>query len=943
MRPIVAVDFETHKIGPRPNEYPPKPVGLALYGDGVPKQYLAWGHPTENNCQKSAAKAKLKDLYRTHRVVFHNSKFDTEVAYEHFGLPIPSADNYEDTLFLAFLNDPRSLDLGLKAVAENVLGILPQERDKLKEWILKTFEEATDKTWGEFISQAPGQLVSQYAIGDVVRTYKLFKKLIKLISDGGMMDAYQREKRLMPVLLKMESRGIRIDQRRLEKDVVIWRNQASLLERYIIKRLGGQKAVSHLGGKKEFNIGSSKQLANALEQSGLVGQLPLTKKGHKSTKRDVLQGAITDKKLVEAIAKRTILLKYLSTYADKWLMSESGIVYPSINQVRNNETSEDRTTGARTGRLSYSDSWQAIPKPDRRPYPDLPNLRIYVLADDPKTQVINHRDYCFSDDTEVLTDEGWKLFKDLSRREKLAQWKDGQISFAHPQGYQVIKHNGQMIHIKGKKFVDLLVSPNHRCLYLNYKLEPRITTADAYPLKGAYQLHAGILNDGTDGCRPEYHELVLLCALQADAKVEKNVGRDCWRAVFSLKKRRKIERLITCLRGLHIEFKIKKIASKPGFMSIRIPQLPLTIIKYLYLHAKKTNCASAVKSFNLQPLLKLSLLSRQFFLQELGYWDGRIGNETGWSYGTTSEVCANVAQIIAAVSGFRSTMNSGQLRSKKIFYSVGFSRRTDKTLTNTFIRKSQQYNGYIYCVTMPWSTVVVRRNGRVMITGQSQQEFRILAHYEDGPLLARYQADPNIDMHDTATDMINELTGLGLDRRPVKDIGFGLIYGMGLDKTAKKTGQDVATTKMLRANYMKAIPGLPELQKEIKARCKAGEPIRTWGGRVYYVEEPKYVEKFNRMMEFDYKMLNVLVQGSAGDCTKEAMIRTDEAFSVLGDDVARMLISVHDEVNSGVDKASHKRAMKLQKEAMESIEFDVLMLTDGKWGANWGELKKYKD
>lgn len=618
MRPIVAVDFETHKIGPRPNEYPPKPVGLALYGDGVPKQYLAWGHPTGNNCQQSVAKAKLKDLYRTCRVIFHNSKFDVEVALEHFKLPIPSTDNYEDTLFLAFLNDPRALDLGLKAVAEKVLGISPQERDKLKEWILKTFEEATNKTWGEFISQAPGQLVSPYAIGDVVRTYKLFKKLTKLISDGGMMDAYQREKRLMPVLLKMESRGVRINQQRLEKDVLVWRSQASLLERHIIKRLGGQKAVSHLGGKKEFNIGSSKQLANALEQSGLVGQLPLTKKGHKSTKRDVLQGAITDKKLVEAIAKRTILLKYLSTYADKWLTSESGIVYPSINQVRNNETSEDRTTGARTGRLSYSDSWQAIPKPDRRPYPDLPNLRVYILADDPKNQVINHRDY-------------------------------------------------------------------------------------------------------------------------------------------------------------------------------------------------------------------------------------------------------------------------------------------------------------------------------------SQQEFRILAHYEDGPLLERYQADPNIDMHDTATEMINELTGLGLDRRPVKDIGFGLIYGMGLDKTAKKTGQDVVTTKMLRANYMKAIPGLPELQKEIKARCKAGEPIRTWGGRVYYVEEPKYVEKFNRMMEFDYKMLNVLVQGSAGDCTKEAMIRTDDAFSVLGDDVARMLISVHDEVNSGVNKASHKRAMKLQKEAMESIEFDVLMLTDGKWGPNWGELKKYND
>lgn len=618
MRPLVAVDFETEKIGPRPKEYPPKPVGLALHGDSVPSQYLAWGHSSANNTTLSAAKVKLRQLYQTHRVIFHNSKFDVEVALKHFGLRVPSPDDYEDTLFLAFLHNPRSEDLGLKSVATKVLGIPPKERDRLKEWILENISEATEKTWGAFISQAPGQLVAPYAIGDVTRTYKLFKKLYKYVNDNNMLEAYRREKRLMPVLLKMESRGVRINQRRLEKDVIGWRKQAESLERYIIKRLGGQRAVAHLGGKAGFNVGSSKQLAEALEQSGLVGELPLTKKGHKSTKRDVLQEAITDPKITEAIAKRVILLKYLSTYADKWLESESGIVYPSINQVRNNETNEARTTGARTGRLSYSDSWQAIPKPERRPYSDLPNLRTYILPDEPKRQVINHRDY-------------------------------------------------------------------------------------------------------------------------------------------------------------------------------------------------------------------------------------------------------------------------------------------------------------------------------------SQQEFRILAHYENGPLLARYQADPHIDMHDTATAMINALTGMRFERRPVKDIGFGLIYGMGIEKTAKKTGQDLATTKMLRRSYLKAIPGFEALQAEIKSRCKAGEPIRTWGGRLYWVEEPKYVEKFNQVISFEYKMINVLVQGSAGDCTKEAMIRTDEAFSALGDDIVRMLISVHDEINTGVDKTQRHRAMQLQKEAMESIEFDVLMTSDGKWGLNWGELKKYND
>lgn len=940
MRDLIAVDFETKSIEKRP-EYPPIPVGVVLT-DSRSSEYLAWGHPSGNNCDKATAGRRLREVWRSKKPIFHNSKFDVEVGNVHFGLRVLDPDEYEDTLFLAFLHSPRALDLGLKPISNAVLGMPPKEQDKLREWILKHVDDATEKTWGSYISEVPGNIVTPYAKGDGIRTFKLFKVLHKHASDNGMLEAYYREKRLMPVLLRMESHGIKTDTKRLKRDVKTWENQVIAIDKYLIKKLGGAKVVAKFGGKKDFNIGSSQQLAKALEAAGLVDDLPLTAKGNKSTKRDVLKDAITDPKLSEALAKRTILLKYLSTYVNKWIESEDydGYVYPSINQVRNNDTSEDRTTGARTGRLSYSDSWQAIPKPDRRPYPDLPNLRDYVIPDE-SGMVINHRDYCFSNDTEVLTDGGWKLFQDLHRNEKLAQWKDGQITFAHPTAHQKVPHKGQMIRVLGKRFVDLLVSPNHRCLYLDRAMKPNFITADCYPIGGAYQLHAGKMIGGQDISE---HLLVLICAVQADAKVES--GTDGWRAIFSLKKKRKIERLITCLRGLKISYDIKPIKSKPGFTSVRIAKLPKECLSFIKLQVASSNCASAKKVFSIEALLKLRLEARQFFLFELGYWDGSRAHDhdiTGWSYGTTSKDCADVVQAIAAVSDFRVTMKVGTLPSKKKFYGLGFSCRTNKTMTDTFTRKSQRYDGFIYCVTMPWSTVIVRRNGRVMITGQSQQEFRILAHYENGPLLARYQADPTIDMHDTATDMINTLTGMNWDRRPIKDIGFGLIYGMGLDKTAKKTGQDIATTKMLRTNYMRAIPGLPELQKEIKDRCAAGDPIRTWGGRLYWVEEPKYVEKFNREMTFEYKMLNVLVQGSAGDCTKEAIILVDEAFRVIGYDNARILITVHDEINSCVRKSFQKRAMQLQKEAMESIPFDVKMLSDGKMGPTWGSLKKYKD
>jgi DNA polymerase I-like protein with 3'-5' exonuclease and polymerase domains len=55
---------------------------------------------------------------------------------------------------------------------------------------------------------------------------------------------------------------------------------------------------------------------------------------------------------------------------------------------------------------------------------------------------------------------------------------------------------------------------------------------------------------------------------------------------------------------------------------------------------------------------------------------------------------------------------------------------------------------------------------------------------------------------------------LGTDfiRRVVKDVGFGLIYGMGMPLLAKKTDQDLDTSKLLRKAYLQIFPGLGELR-----------------------------------------------------------------------------------------------------------------------------------
>ena len=134
MKLPTTIDFETQAISPRPH-YPPVPVGVAIWEPGRKPEYLAWGHPTENNCTLAQAKTKLKALWGR-ELLFHNAKFDLDVAETHLGLPLPPWERVHDTLYLLFLHNPHALSLSLKPASESLLGMPPEEQDAVKAWLL---------------------------------------------------------------------------------------------------------------------------------------------------------------------------------------------------------------------------------------------------------------------------------------------------------------------------------------------------------------------------------------------------------------------------------------------------------------------------------------------------------------------------------------------------------------------------------------------------------------------------------------------------------------------------------------------------------------------------------------------------------------------------------------------------------------------------------------
>jgi DNA polymerase-1 len=383
-RKLAIVDFETESIESRP-DYPPKPVGVAIYRVPEKPVYMAWGHPTENNCTWAQAKEVLKKVYRECEVVFHNSVFDIEVGDVHMGLPQPAV--FHDTLFLAFLHDPRDESLSLKPLAHKYLNMPPDEQDELCNWILEWVDGSTEKNWGGFISKAPGKLVGRYAIGDVVRTYKLFKLFYDYVVRTGMIAAYNREIKLVRPVRHMEAVGVALDVKRLKKDVLHWKKRIEELSKGVYKSLG-----------QTFDIDSNQQLADALDRADKVSGWIYTEptkshpNGQKSTSRKNLEKVCTDQKLMGMLNLRGVLNTYVNTFALPWLEKAEltgGRLYPRFHQVRSTDEYNGGGKGTRTGRFSSSDpNFQNVPADPAEMHKDkdwakeLPFLRDYIIPDE---------------------------------------------------------------------------------------------------------------------------------------------------------------------------------------------------------------------------------------------------------------------------------------------------------------------------------------------------------------------------------------------------------------------------------------------------------------------------------------------------------------------------------------------------------------------------------
>lgn len=388
MKRIIVMDFETEAIQPRPH-YPPQPVGVALgelgrAGSLREPRYYAWGHPTGNNCEEAPLTA-LRELWDDPETsfVFHNAKFDLDVAMTHWGFPLLPLHRWHDTMFLLYLDDPRRRSLALKPAAEELLAMPSEEQDAVRQWLVEAGHcQKRAKDWGALISLAPGDLVGRYAIGDIKRTAKLFHFLLRRIKARRMYEAYVRELRVLPLLLDNECKGIRIGFPALRRDIPIYIAALKRCDTWLQRKLGG-----------EFNVDSDEELGERLAKSKAVKSFEVTPTGARSVSMKTM--VFRDLDVRNVLAYRGKLAVSLRTFMVPWFnqaLGTKGRIHTNWNQTRG-----ENDKGTRTGRLSSNPNFQNLSNEYEeyrlplRSMPKLPNVRAYLLPD--KGEVMVSLDY----------------------------------------------------------------------------------------------------------------------------------------------------------------------------------------------------------------------------------------------------------------------------------------------------------------------------------------------------------------------------------------------------------------------------------------------------------------------------------------------------------------------------------------------------------------------
>lgn len=318
-----------------------------------PRFYVPYAHGTdmdENSRIDNVdydAKAYLKDAMKA----FHGDLVGANLAYDidwgmTDGIDFSSVHRFCDVL----IADPLLYELhdeySLEAVGIRRIG-LGKDEAHLRKAAREYGVDPKSQMWS-----MPGRMIGPYAEIDAVRPLQIYEVQLQAIESEGIEKCWDMECRLLPLLIKMTRKGVRVNEQRLA-DIDTWcvrqETQALVDIAEWTAKEGKERVVIPQG--ESYNV---ELMTKALRSAGLDDLIGKTASGKDSVKKESLQSEI-DHPVAKAMARAHQVATVRTTFVTgvkRHLIN--GRIHASFNQIRKTDDTTGDSSGVAYGRLSMS-------------------------------------------------------------------------------------------------------------------------------------------------------------------------------------------------------------------------------------------------------------------------------------------------------------------------------------------------------------------------------------------------------------------------------------------------------------------------------------------------------------------------------------------------------------------------------------------------------------
>lgn len=473
------------------------------------------------------------------------------------------------------------------------------------------------------------------------------------------------------------------------------------------------------------------------------------------------------------------------------------------------------------------------------------------------------RHACVDSETEVLTETGWKKIPEFNRHyDKVAQWDtDGTITFVSPTETVCYPYEGELLHFYAKN-IDQLVSPGHRMPVYNRKTNETkvIFSEHAFRSKNG-DLNLPLSGRITDNDRlqitPDYMRLFV--AFQADGSIRERGNKK--ELNFYLKKERKQTRLRSLLDANEISYSESKASGD-------------RILFYISYHKNK-DLFDFIKYANKRFGVWVLWLSPECIaaaVDEARWWDSSRSDDNNFAYYSKYKENCEWMATMAHLSNYRAIVSDKH----PTVFTTHISKYNNFGLSHTN-GELIPYSGYIYSMQVPSSFYMIRRNGKISVTGNT--------NYSAGPAVLSARLD--ISMKDA---------------------------------------------KLLLSTYHNACPQLQVWQQRIQEELKRTRTLTNLFGRRHYFLERWGDNLFRSAYSF-------MPQSTVGDLLNKALVTIYNNHPEL-DIILQLHDAIYcfvdeDKVEQSITTMRNAMLIPLQYKG-EEFTIDV----DFSVGKSWGELEE---